>query len=298
MRFLRLQPGSHSTLDRGQFLRNPAMRGFLYIIPVSDTLKFGNFGENFRKVSGLDCGNSRFWGDDWRRPVRSPLRGETAGVDRPHWHESYRPMRSQAGLGLLTNCSRLAGIRARLRELASVRRRFGYRRLLLLIRSEGVLINHKKLRRLTPEIWVEPLGHGVEARWPAGQMPLAYRFAPLVIDNSGNSDIRLLARESRGVSRSTPISRFASAFRSRRLPLAGAVGAAVIACYRKWRTGNRVAKTYAEAMPNPPPMIELDRKKRYQAIRKSRRVSVGCRARRRRACARRGPATSVVEDAR
>ena len=39
-------------------------------------------------------------------------------------------------------------IRTRLRELASVRRRFGYRRLLLMIRSEGVLINHKKLRRL------------------------------------------------------------------------------------------------------------------------------------------------------
>src|SRR5882757_3448520 len=44
-----------------------------------------------------------------------------------------------------------ATIRARLRELASVRRRFGYRRLLLMIRSEGVLINHKKLRRLYAE---------------------------------------------------------------------------------------------------------------------------------------------------
>jgi putative transposase len=42
-------------------------------------------------------------------------------------------------------------IRVRLRELASVRRRFGYRRLLLMIRSEGVLINHKKLRRLYAE---------------------------------------------------------------------------------------------------------------------------------------------------
>src|SRR5688500_11330025 len=44
-----------------------------------------------------------------------------------------------------------ATIRVRLRELASVRRRFGYRRLLLMIRSEGVLINHKKLRRLYTE---------------------------------------------------------------------------------------------------------------------------------------------------
>jgi hypothetical protein len=44
-----------------------------------------------------------------------------------------------------------AVIRARLRELASNRRRFGYRRLLLMLRIEGVLINHKKLRRLYVE---------------------------------------------------------------------------------------------------------------------------------------------------
>jgi putative transposase len=44
-----------------------------------------------------------------------------------------------------------AVIRSRLRELASVRRRFGYRRLLLMLRGEGVLINHKKLRRLYAE---------------------------------------------------------------------------------------------------------------------------------------------------
>ena len=44
-----------------------------------------------------------------------------------------------------------AGLRARLRELAAVRRRFGYRRLLLLLRREGVLVNHKKLRRLYRE---------------------------------------------------------------------------------------------------------------------------------------------------
>src|SRR6187402_2053974 len=44
-----------------------------------------------------------------------------------------------------------AVIRSRLRELASVRRRFGYRRLLLMLRGEGVLINLKKLRRLYAE---------------------------------------------------------------------------------------------------------------------------------------------------
>jgi len=39
-------------------------------------------------------------------------------------------------------------IRQRLRELAEKRRRWGYRRLHLLLRREGCLINHKKTRRL------------------------------------------------------------------------------------------------------------------------------------------------------
>jgi putative transposase len=42
-------------------------------------------------------------------------------------------------------------IRARLRELASCRRRFGYRRLHVLLTREGIIMNHKKLRRLYRE---------------------------------------------------------------------------------------------------------------------------------------------------
>ena len=38
-------------------------------------------------------------------------------------------------------------IRKRLRELASERRRFGYRRLHILLRREGIEVNHKKLFR-------------------------------------------------------------------------------------------------------------------------------------------------------
>jgi len=39
----------------------------------------------------------------------------------------------------------------RLRELATMRRRFGYRRLHILIRREGTHMNHKRLRRLYVE---------------------------------------------------------------------------------------------------------------------------------------------------
>ena len=38
-----------------------------------------------------------------------------------------------------------APIRTRLREIAAVRRRFGYRRLHILLRREGLQLNHKKL---------------------------------------------------------------------------------------------------------------------------------------------------------
>lgn len=44
-----------------------------------------------------------------------------------------------------------ATVRARLRSLAGERRRFGYRRLLILLRREGQKLNHKKLFRLYRE---------------------------------------------------------------------------------------------------------------------------------------------------
>jgi len=44
-----------------------------------------------------------------------------------------------------------AALRVRLRELAAERRRFGYRRLHILMRREGFVMNHKKLRRLYRE---------------------------------------------------------------------------------------------------------------------------------------------------
>jgi len=44
-----------------------------------------------------------------------------------------------------------AGVRLRLRELAAKRRRFGYRRLQILLGREGIHMNHKKLRRLYRE---------------------------------------------------------------------------------------------------------------------------------------------------
>jgi putative transposase len=60
------------------------------------------------------------------------------GVDRGSMR--YRSTRPDDGV-----------VRARLRELAAIRRRFGYWRLGILLGREGVRMNHKKLRRLYAE---------------------------------------------------------------------------------------------------------------------------------------------------
>ena len=44
-----------------------------------------------------------------------------------------------------------SALRERLRSLAAERRRFGYRRLHILLHREGTSVNHKKLRRIYAE---------------------------------------------------------------------------------------------------------------------------------------------------
>jgi putative transposase len=83
-----------------------------------------------------------------RREVASHLRQvfglsqrracQAIGTDRGSVR--YRSRRPDDGL-----------VRSRLREIAAIRRRFGYRRLHILLQREGIAMNHKKLRRLYTE---------------------------------------------------------------------------------------------------------------------------------------------------
>jgi putative transposase len=65
------------------------------------------------------------------------------------------------------------GLRARLRELASQRRRFGYRRLGLLLARQGIRLNHKKLYRLYKEERLTVRKRGGRKRAPGTRAPLA-----------------------------------------------------------------------------------------------------------------------------
>ena len=63
-------------------------------------------------------------------------------------------------------------VRARLRDLAAQRRRFGYRRLHVLLNREGVQMNHKKLRRLYAEERLQVRRRGGRKRALGNRAPL------------------------------------------------------------------------------------------------------------------------------
>jgi putative transposase len=91
---------------------------------------------------------------------------EALGVDRSSVR--YRSRRPDDGL-----------IRSRLREIAAIRRRFGYRRLHVLLRREGIVLNHKKLRRLYAE-------ERLQVRRRGGRKRALGTRAPLVVPQGPN----------------------------------------------------------------------------------------------------------------
>jgi len=71
-----------------------------------------------------------------------------------------------------------APIRARLRALAAERRRFGYRRLRLLLDREGLRLNHKKLRRLYTEERLQVRRRGGRKRALGTRRPITVPQGP------------------------------------------------------------------------------------------------------------------------
>ena len=71
-----------------------------------------------------------------------------------------------------------AAVRGRLRELAAIRRRFGYRRLHILLTREGIVMNHKKLRRLYREERPQVRRRGGRKRALGTRAPMALPQGP------------------------------------------------------------------------------------------------------------------------
>jgi len=99
--------------------------------------------------------------------------------------KSYSQRRACALVGLQAKTYRYASrrsddapIRHRLLELAQQRRRFGYRRLHLLLRRESVMLNHKKLYRLYREERLMVRKRGGRKRAIGTRAPMALPQGP------------------------------------------------------------------------------------------------------------------------
>ena len=90
---------------------------------------------------------------------------QVLGADRRSMR--YRSVRPDDGV-----------LRARLRELAAQRRRFGYRRLYLMLRAEGTLVNQKKVRRLYAEERLQVRRRGGRKRALGTRAPIALPLGP------------------------------------------------------------------------------------------------------------------------
>jgi putative transposase len=71
-----------------------------------------------------------------------------------------------------------AAMQIRLRELAAVRRRFGYRRLHILMRREGYVLNRKKLGRLDRVERLQVRRRSDRKRAPGTRAPIAIPQGP------------------------------------------------------------------------------------------------------------------------
>ena len=135
--------------------------------------------------------------------------------------------------------------------------------------------NGIRLVHVTPPIRMRIRKNGTlaEATWTPVEMPLRYDSSPLLIDAAGQSDCPALIQDIRGVHRTSWIAKFASAFRSRRRPIAGVIGAQLLHIYRAWREARTdgIAKHYIDALPFHPPHIPTD-----TARRRSYRRNVRC----------------------
>ncbi len=123
-----------------------------------------------------------------------------------------------------------------------------------------------RLVYLTPVVHVRNMGTRFEILWSPKSMPFKYRTAPVLVANDGRSDIPLLKDMVSKANRGTLEGAFSSCFRSRAMPLIAPIADQLIEAYETARSGKNagLAECYSEALPYPPPIIDMQRETTYQ----------------------------------
>ncbi len=120
---------------------------------------------------------------------------------------------------------------------------------------------------VTPPIIPAMHGPFAEATWSPAAMPLRYAEAPVLIDNSGHSDIPSILSMIADVDRSTPVARFSSRFRTRSHPVSREIAKEIIDIFSDRHAQPALrAGTYEEALPCLPPIVDRNREKTFFSL--------------------------------
>jgi len=115
---------------------------------------------------------------------------------------------------------------------------------------------------------IETISHGdfAEAKWSPANRPLKYNQAPLLIKNGGESDFPLLRYFIAPANCPSWEAKFASKFRSRRMPLDTSIAEEIIRVIDQQAvSGNPdlYVSAYVDALPYSPPKIDDNRRQTY-----------------------------------
>jgi hypothetical protein len=128
-----------------------------------------------------------------------------------------------------------------------------------------------RLVYLSPPVEIVPHRSWLEAQWSRAKMPFRYDSAPILVSNTGKSDFPALESALKEVKRSTLVGKFASKYRSSATCLDDKLANELVEIYEKRRAdpASRIAGSYVDALPWPPPLPDGDRKKTYEKLKRN-----------------------------
>jgi hypothetical protein len=125
-----------------------------------------------------------------------------------------------------------------------------------------------KLIMLTPPIELMVRRRTCEALWDPLAKPINYAFAPLVIDNQGNTDLPMIKDMVAKVNRGTWMGRIGSAFRTTCQPLPDEAARQMAKLHDIEHRYSPKAYDYYLALPYLPPKIDPDRRQTFAKLKK------------------------------
>ncbi len=131
---------------------------------------------------------------------------------------------------------------------------------------------------VTPPVSVAWRGTRLVANWKPAEMPLRFVDAPVLVDNRAPKRNTALVEFLKNTKRPTPVAKFTSRFRSRKLPLAEELAIEVLEAWNAAARNGRRSATYVEALPYLPsrPLDSRERKRRFQELLRDAGVKSWC----------------------